>query len=44
MKYQVQQKRSEMKKQNGVYDMELQYMPRSRPEIPGSWREGEYQE
>lgn len=44
MKFQMQQKRSEMKTLNGVHDMELQYVPRSRPEIPGSWRGGEYQE
>ena len=40
----MQQKRSEVKKQNDVHHMELQYVPRSRPEIPGSWRGGEYQE
>ena len=38
MKFQMQQKRFEMKTLNGVHDMELQYVPRSRPEIPGSWR------
>ena len=37
---QLRQKQSIKALQNGTNDMEMQYMHRSRPQIPGSWRRG----
>lgn len=38
LKEHLRQKQMEKAKQNAAIDMEMQYMHRSRPQIPGSWR------
>ncbi|XP_052068605.1 uncharacterized protein LOC127707888 [Mytilus californianus] len=38
MKEQMKQKNAIKDKQNGGLDMEMNYLHRSRPQIPGSWR------
>lgn len=43
-KNQMKQSLSGMIHQNGDHNVEMHNIYRIRPEIPGSWRRGEYQE